>query len=294
MTTTSTTVIGIIGGSGVYSIDGLTNTEWRSIDSSFGAPSDQLMFGEFQGQPLVFLPRHGRGHKIPPSEINYRANVDVLKRAGVTEIISVSAVGSLREDLKPGMFVIVDQFIDRTFAREKSFFGTGCVAHVSMAHPTCNRLAAHIQAAARESGIEAVRGGTYLVMEGPQFSSLAESELYRGWKCDVIGMTNMPEAKLAREAEICYASVAMVTDYDCWHPNHDDVTVDQIIAVVTANAEKARTLVRASVPRLATDANRHHCNCQSALTHALITAPEARDPILMKKLDAVAGRVLKK
>lgn len=292
--TTSSTVIGIIGGSGVYSIDGLTNTEWRSVESVFGAPSDQLMFGEFHGQPMVFLPRHGRGHKIPPSEINYRANIDALKRAGVTEIISVSAVGSLRDDLKPGMFVIVDQFIDRTFAREKSFFGTGCVAHVSMAHPTCNRLAEHIQTAARDSGIEAVRGGTYLVMEGPQFSSLAESELYRSWKCDVIGMTNMPEAKLAREAEICYASVAMVTDYDCWHPNHDDVTVDQIIAVITANAEKARTLVRASVPRLAADPDRQNCSCQSVLTHALITAPEARDPALIDKLDAVAGRVLRK
>ena len=286
-------VIGIIGGSGVYSIDGLANTEWRSIASPFGTPSDQLLFGDFQGQQMVFLPRHGRGHRIPPSEINYRANIDAMKRAGVTEIISVSAVGSLREHLKPGMFVIVDQFIDRTFARQKSFFTTGCVAHVSMAHPTCNRLGLHIEAAAREAGIEAVRGGTYLVMEGPQFSSLAESELYRAWNCDVIGMTNMPEAKLAREAEICYASVAMVTDYDCWHPNHDDVTVDQIIRVVVANAEKARTLVRASVPRLTADGGRLQCSCQSALTHALITAPEARDPLLLKQLEAVAGRVLK-
>lgn len=293
MASTPAPVIGIIGGSGVYNIDGLTNTEWRSVASPFGAPSDQLLFGDFQGQPMVFLPRHGRGHRIPPSEINYRANIDALKRAGAKEIISVSAVGSLREHLKPGMFVIVDQFIDRTFAREKSFFGTGCVAHVSMAHPTCERLGAHLEAAAREAGIEAVRGGTYLVMEGPQFSSLAESELYRSWNCDVIGMTNMPEAKLAREAEICYCSVAMVTDYDCWHPNHDDVTVDQIIAVVVANAERARTLVRASVPRLAADGGRLKCSCQSALTHALITAPEARDPQLIKKLDAVAGRVLK-
>ncbi len=293
MTSALTPVIGIIGGSGVYNIDGLTNTEWRSVESPFGAPSDQLLFGDFQGQPMVFLPRHGRGHKIPPSEINYRANIDALKRAGVTEIISVSAVGSLREHLRPGMFVIVDQFIDRTFAREKTFFGTGCVAHVSMAHPTCDRLGVHLEAAAREAGIEAVRGGTYLVMEGPQFSSLAESELYRSWNCDVIGMTNMPEAKLAREAEICYCSVAMVTDYDCWHPNHDDVTVDQIIAVVVTNAERARTLVRAGVPRLAADRARLTCSCQSALNHALITAPEARDPGLIKKLDAVAGRVLK-
>lgn len=293
MAPTSTPVIGIIGGSGVYNIDGLTNTEWRRVESPFGSPSDQLLFGDFQGQPMVFLPRHGRGHKIPPSDINYRANIDALKRAGVTEIISVSAVGSLREHLKPGMFVIVDQFIDRTFAREKTFFGTGCVAHVSMAHPTCDRLGVHLEAAAREAGIEAVRGGTYLVMEGPQFSSLAESELYRSWNCDVIGMTNMPEAKLAREAEICYCSVAMVTDYDCWHPNHEDVTVDQIIAVVMANAEKARALVRASVPRLTADGGRLQCGCQSALAHALITAPEARDPQLIKKLDAVAGRVLK-
>lgn len=293
MRSTSTPVIGIIGGSGVYNIDGLANTEWRSVESSFGAPSDQLLFGDFQGQPMVFLPRHGRGHKTPPSEINYRANIDALKRAGVTEIISVSAVGSLREHLKPGMFVIVDQFIDRTFAREKSFFGTGCVAHVSMAHPTCSRLGAHVEAAARQGGIEAVRGGTYLVMEGPQFSSLAESELYRSWNCDVIGMTNMPEAKLAREAEICYCSVAMVTDYDCWHPNHDDVSVDSIIAVVVANAERARGLVKASIPLLRSDSQRLRCSCQTALTHALITAPEARDPQLVKKLDAVAGRVLK-
>ncbi|MBU3724185.1 MAG: S-methyl-5'-thioadenosine phosphorylase [Burkholderiaceae bacterium] len=285
-------VIGVIGGSGVYNIDGLSNTEWRSVESAFGEPSDQLLFGDFHGQAMVFLPRHGRGHRIPPSEINYRANIDALKRAGVTEIISVSAVGSLREHLKPGMFVIVDQFVDRTFAREKSFFTTGCVAHVSMAHPTCSRLGDHIAAAATEIDVQAVRGGTYLVMEGPQFSSLAESELYRSWNCDVIGMTNMPEAKLAREAEICYASVAMVTDYDCWHPNHDDVTVDQIIAVVMANAEKARNLVRASVPRLAADARRLRCACQSALTNALITAPEARDPVLLEKLQAVAGRVL--
>ncbi|MDO8413846.1 MAG: S-methyl-5'-thioadenosine phosphorylase, partial [Gallionellaceae bacterium] len=218
-------ILGIIGGSGVYDIDGLTNKHWDTVSSPFGASSDQLLFGELNGQQLVFLPRHGRGHKIPPSEINFRANIDALKRAGVTDVISVSAVGSLREHLQPGMFVIVDQFIDRTFARNKSFFGSGLVAHVSMAHPVCSRLGKHIEAAAREAGIAALRGGTYLVMEGPQFSSLAESELYRTWNCDVIGMTNMPEAKLAREAEICYATVAMVTDYDCWHPHHDDVTV---------------------------------------------------------------------
>ncbi|WP_245537327.1 5'-methylthioadenosine phosphorylase [Thiocystis violascens] len=235
---------------------------------------------------------HGRGHKIPPSEINYRANIDVLKRAGVTEVISVSAVGSLREHLRPGMFVIVDQFIDRTFDRVKSFFGTGLVAHVSMAHPVCNRLGDHIEAAAREAGIEVARGGTYLVMEGPQFSSLAESELYRSWNCDVIGMTNMPEAKLAREAELCYATVAMVTDFDCWHPNHDDVTVDAIVKVLLANADNARGLVKTLAPRLHADTDAAACGCRSTLEHALITPPEARDPELVGRLDAVAGRLL--
>ena len=286
-------VLGIIGGSGVYDIEGLTNKRWERVNSPFGEASDELLFGELNGQPMVFLPRHGRGHKIPPSEINFRANIDALKRAGATNVISVSAVGSLRENLHPGMFVIVDQFIDRTFARTKSFFGTGCVAHVSMAHPVCNRLGDHIEAAAREAGIEVARGGTYLVMEGPQFSSLAESELYRSWNCDVIGMTNMPEAKLAREAEICYATVAMVTDYDCWHPNHDDVTVDAIIKVLLANADNARSLVKKVAPRLHGDARAATCGCRSALEHALITAPEARDPEVIKRLDAVAGRVLR-
>ena len=286
-------VLGIIGGSGVYDIEGLTNKRWERVNSPFGEASDELLFGELNGQPMVFLPRHGRGHKIPPSEINFRANIDVLKRAGASNVISASAVGSLRENLHPGMFVIVDQFIDRTFARTKSFFGTGCVAHVSMAHPVCNRLGDHIEAAAREAGIEVARGGTYLVMEGPQFSSLAESELYRSWNCDVIGMTNMPEAKLAREAEICYATVAMVTDYDCWHPNHDDVTVDAIIKVLLANADNARSLVKKVAPRLHGDARAATCGCRSALEHALITAPEARDPEVIKRLDAVAGRVLR-
>lgn len=286
-------VIGIIGGSGVYTIEGLSNTRWEQISSPFGEPSDALLFGELGGQPIVFLPRHGRGHKLPPSEINYRANIDALKRSGVTDLIAVSAVGSLREHLRPGMFVIVDQFIDRTFAREKSFFGSGCVAHVSMAHPVCHRLGDHLEQAAKSLGLDAVRGGTYLVMEGPQFSSLAESELYRSWNCDVIGMTNMPEAKLAREAEICYASVAMVTDYDCWHPNHDDVTVDQIIAVVAANAARARSLVQQAIPLAAADVNGLSCACKTALNSAIVTAPEARDPGLIKRLDAVAGRVLK-
>lgn len=285
-------VLGIIGGSGVYDIEGLTNKRWERVNSPFGEASDELLFGELNGQQMVFLPRHGRGHKIPPSAINFRANIDALKRAGATDVISVSAVGSLREHLRPGMFVIVDQFIDRTFARVKSFFDTGLVAHVSMAHPVCNRLGDHIEAAAREAGIEVTRGGTYLVMEGPQFSSLAESELYRSWNCDVIGMTNMPEAKLAREAELCYATVAMVTDYDCWHPNHDDVTVDAIIKVLLANADNARSLVKKVAPRLCGDVKAAACSCRFALEHALITAPEGRDPEMVKRLDAVAGRLL--
>ena len=285
-------VLGIIGGSGVYDIDGLADKRWVKVASPFGEPSDELLCGELDGQAMVFLPRHGRGHRIPPSEINFRANIDALKRLGVTDVISVSAVGSLREHLHPGMFVIVDQFIDRTYARTKSFFGTGVVAHVSMAHPVCHRLGDHLEAGARESGIEVARGGTYLVMEGPQFSSLAESELYRTWNCDVIGMTNMPEAKLAREAEMCYATVAMVTDYDCWHPHHDDVTVEAIIKVLLANAEMARTLVKKVAPRVKQDHAAAGCGCRTALRHALITAPEARDPEMMKRLDAVAGRVL--
>ncbi len=285
-------VLGIIGGSGVYDIDGLAGKRWEKVASPFGEPSDELLCGELDGQAMVFLPRHGRGHRIPPSEINFRANIDALKRLGVTDIVSVSAVGSLREHLHPGMFVIVDQFIDRTFARNKSFFGTGLVAHVSMARPVCSRLGDHLEAATRAAGIDMARGGTYLVMEGPQFSSLAESELYRSWNCDVIGMTNMPEAKLAREAEICYATVAMVTDYDCWHPNHDDVTVDAIIKVLLANADKARAMVKQVAPRIRDDAHGVHCGCRSALGHALITAPEARDADMVRRLDAVAGRLL--
>jgi 5'-methylthioadenosine phosphorylase len=284
--------IGIIGGSGVYDIAGLENRQWVKVESPFGAASDELLFGELEGVQMAFLPRHGRGHKIPPSEVNYRANIDVLKRVGVTDVISVSAVGSLREDLPPGTFVIVDQFIDRTFAREKSFFGTGLVAHVSMAHPVCKRLGDHLEAAATAAGINAVRGGTYLVMEGPQFSTLAESELYRAWGCDVIGMTNMPEAKLAREAELCYATVAMVTDYDCWHPDHDHVTVEQIIKVLTQNADKARGLVKQAAPKIGYDSHAGDCHCRTALQHALITAPEARDAAMQEKLRAVAGRML--
>ncbi len=286
--------IGIIGGSGVYDIDGLENMHWRRIESPFGEPSDALLFGELNGQQLVFLPRHGRGHPVPPSDINFRANIDALKRAGVTDVISVSAVGSLREMLHPGTFVIIDQFIDRTYLRVKSFFGKGLVAHVSMAQPVCKRLGDHIETAAREAGITTVRGGTYLVMEGPQFSTFAESELYRSWSCDVIGMTNMPEAKLAREAELCYATVAMVTDYDCWHPHHDDVTVDAIIKVLRDNADKARTLLKRVAPLLRNDGGAAACSCRRALEHALITAPDARDPEMVKRLDAVAGRVLRK
>ena len=285
-------VIGVLGGSGVYDIDGLSGKRWVKVDSPFGEPSDELLFGELGGQRMVFLPRHGRGHRIAPSDINFRANIDALKRSGVTDLVSVSAVGSLREQLPPGTFVIVDQFVDRTFARNKSFFGTGLVAHVSMAHPVCRRLGDHVEAAAREAGIPVVRGGTYLVMEGPQFSTLAESELYRGWGCDVIGMTNMPEAKLAREAEICYTTVAMVTDFDCWHPGHDAVTVNQIVKVLLANADKARSLVRHATPRIAADSDAPACGCRHVLDHALITAPEARDPALIARLDAVAGRVL--
>jgi len=285
-------VVGVIGGSGLYEIDGLTNTRWQKIDSPFGDPSDELLFGELEGLQLVFLPRHGRGHRIPPSELNFRANIDALKRAGATEIISLSACGSFREDLAPGTFVIVDQFIDRTFARVKSFFGTGLVAHIGFGHPVCGRLGDALEESCKALGINIQRGGTYLTMEGPQFSTLAESEMYRSWGCDVIGMTNMPEAKLAREAEMCYATVAMVTDYDCWHPDHDHVTVEAIIKVLLDNADKGRALVKDVAPRLAGRAEICDHGCHRALETALITAPDARDPAMMKKLEAVAGRVL--
>lgn len=285
-------VIGIIGGSGLYEIDGLENVQWRKTESSFGEPSDELMFAELGGQKLVFLPRHGRGHRISPSELNFRANIDALKRTGVTEILSLSAVGSLREDLPPGTFVIVDQFIDRTFAREKSFFGTGLVAHVSMAEPVCSRLGDALASACTKAGVEAVRGGSYLAMEGPQFSSRAESELYRQWGCAVIGMTNMPEAKLAREAEMCYASIAMVTDFDCWHEGHEHVTVDAIIKVLANNADNARGLIKSVIPNLSGRSESCSAGCQTALDYAIITQPDARDPEMVEKLSAVAGRVL--
>ena len=286
-------VIGIIGGSGLYQIDGMTGVAWRRIKSPFGQPSDALCFGRLGDVELVFLPRHGRGHPIPPGEINYRANIDVLKRAGVTDLISLSAAGSFRENLPPGTFVLADQFIDRTHGRNSSFFGTGCVAHISMAHPVCSRLGGHLAAAGSAAAIKLVRGGTYLVMQGPQFSTLAESRLYRQWGCDVIGMTNMPEAKLAREAEICYATVAMVTDFDCWHPDHDHVSVDMIVATLLANADKAKALVKAAVPLIARAAAGCSQGCDHALDNALITAPQQRDLKLLKKLDAVAGRVLR-
>ena len=289
-------VLGIIGGSGLYEIDGLSNTRWQAFNTPFGAPSDELFLGELNGVQLVFLPRHGRGHKYSPSGINYRANIDAMKRAGVTDIVSLSACGSFRDELPPGTFVIVDQFIDRTLGRESSFFGDGLVAHVSMAEPVCGRLGDHLEAAARELGVNVVRGGTYLAMQGPQFSTKAESELYRSANIDVIGMTNMPEAKLAREAEICYATVAMVTDFDCWHPDHAHVQVQDIIKTLVANADHARSLVRAAAPRIAEGGGeRAPCphGCDRVLDVALITAPEARDPEMMQRLDAVAGRVLK-
>ena len=286
------TMIGIIGGSGLYQIDGLEGASWVKVKTPWGAPSDEVLVGRLDGIPMAFLPRHGRGHVHSPTDVPYRANIDAMKRLGVTDVISVSACGSFREAYAPGDFVIVDQFIDRTFAREKSFFGTGCVAHVSLAHPTCPRLGAACATAARATGITVHEGGTYLCMEGPQFSTLAESQMYRGWGCDVIGMTNMPEAKLAREAELCYASVAMVTDYDCWHPGHDAVDVAQVIAVLTGNAARARGMV-ARLPALL-GADRAPCphGCDRALDYALMTAPDRRDPALLAKLDAVAARVL--
>jgi 5'-methylthioadenosine phosphorylase len=287
------TMIGVIGGSGVYQIDGLEDAEWVEVQSPFGAPSDAVLTGRLGGVPMAFLPRHGRGHVHSPTSVPYRANIDALKRLGVTDVISVSACGSFREEMAPGDFVIVDQFIDRTFAREKSFFGPGLVAHVSVAHPTCPRLGAACAQAARAEGITVHEGGTYLAMEGPQFSSLAESKLYREvWGCDVIGMTNMPEAKLAREAELCYASVAMITDYDSWHPDHGSVDISDIVRVLTGNADKARALV-ARLPGLL-GGDRAPCphGCDRALDHAILTAPEKRDPAMVEKLSAVAGRVL--
>jgi 5'-methylthioadenosine phosphorylase len=286
-------VLGIIGGSGVYDIPGLEWAEWHKVESPWGAPSDELLFGRYAGVDLVFLPRHGRGHVQTPTTINYRANIDALKRAGVTDLISISACGSLKEELPPGTFVIVDQFIDRTFAREKTFFGPGFVAHVPMAHPVCPYLSTVLEEAAAQENIRHAKGGTYICMEGPQFSTLAESHLYRSWGCSVIGMTAMPEAKLAREAELPYALVAMVTDYDCWHPEHEHVTVDAVIKVIHANAANARKLVCAMATRLGPERSPSPIGIENVLDVAVMTAPEKRDPKLIAKLDAVAGRILK-
>ena len=287
------TMIGVIGGSGIYEIDGLENAQWGAVESPWGAPSDEILTGRLNGVKMAFLPRHGRGHVHSPSTVPYRANIDALKRLGVTDIIAVSACGSFREEMAPGDFVIVDQFIDRTFAREKSFFGTGCVGHVSVAHPTCGRLGEACFEAAKSAGVTVHNGGTYLAMEGPQFSSVAESKMYReSWNADVIGMTNMPEAKLAREAEICYASVAMITDFDSWHPDHGAVDISEIIKVLTGNADKARTLVKGLPGRLGGPRTTCPHGCDHALEYAIMTAPDARDPALVAKLDAIAGRVL--
>jgi 5'-methylthioadenosine phosphorylase len=282
--------IGILGGSGLYAMDALEEAQWIAVDTPWGAPSDDLLVGRLHGVRFVFLPRHGRGHRIPPSQVNARANVDALKRAGCTDLVAISAVGSLREELAPGRFVVVDQFIDRTFAREKSFFGPGLVAHVSMADPVCPRLSALLAAAADSTGASVVRGGTYLAMEGPQFSSRAESELYRSWGCDVIGMTGMPEAKLAREAELPYALVGMVTDYDCWRRGEEAVEVAAIFAQLTANAGRARDMVEAFARAL--PAERAASPIDRVLDSAIVTAPESRDPAMLAKLDAVCGRIL--
>ncbi len=286
------TMIGVIGGSGVYQIDGLEGASWVKVKSPWGKPSDEVLVGRLGGIPIAFLPRHGRGHVHAPSDVPYRANIDALKRLGCTDLIAVSAVGSLREDYRPGDFVLVDQYIDRTFARPKSFFGAGCVAHVGFSHPTCPRLSAHCAQAARQAGVTVHEGATYMAMEGPQFSTLAESRLYRSWGADVIGMTGMPEAKLAREAELCYASVAMVTDYDCWHPGHDAVDVAAVIRTLTANAGNARALVAALPALLGPDRAPCPHGCDRALDMALMTAPDKRDLDLLAMLDAVAGRVL--
>ena len=284
-------ILGIIGGSGLYDIDGLMNKKWVKVNSIFGEPSDEILFAELDGLEIRFLPRHGRGHLLTPSNINYKANIEALKKIGVTEIISISAVGSLREDYVPGDFVLVDQFVDKTHSRESTFFQKGLVAHVSMAHPVCSRNGRHILEAAKHESIKIHKKGTYLVMEGPQFSTKAESEIYRKWECDVIGMTNMPEAKLAREAEICYTSVAMVTDFDCWHPNHENVTVDAIIKVLTENAINAKKLIKCFVPFIINDNNSGTCTCKKSLDNAIITSPEMRSKEVMDKLSSILTRL---
>ena len=282
--------IGILGGSGLYAIDALEEAQWIAVETPWGAPSDELLIGRIGGVKFVFLPRHGRGHRLSPTSVNYRANIDALKRAGCTDVLAISAIGSLREELPPGTFVAVDQFVDRTFAREKSFFGSGMVAHVSMADPVCERLTALAAAAAEAAGATVADGGTYLAMEGPQVSTRAESELYRMWGCDVIGMTGMPEAKLAREAELPYALIGMVTDYDCWRAGEEAVEVSAIIAQLHANADAARRLV-VELARMLPE-ERPPSPIDTNLDTALITAPDARDPAALVKLDAICARVL--
>jgi len=292
MTEPSVPVVGVIGGSGLYELAALAGAVPERVTSPFGEPSAELRRGEIGGVEVVFLPRHGRGHVHPPGEVPYRANLDALKRAGVTDVLSLSACGSLRDDLAPGTFVVVDQFVDRTAGRERSFFGSGLVAHVSLADPVCARVGDVLEAEGRARGLPVVRGGTYLAIEGPQFSTRAESELFRSWGCSVIGMTNLPEARLAREAELCYATLAMVTDYDCWHDAQASVSVDEIVRVLGENADAATGLMERVVPRLAGRPAPCPHGCDRALESALITPPEARDPEVVKRLDAVAGRVL--
>ncbi len=288
----SRALIAVIGGSGVYDLPELKHRRWEAVSSPFGEPSDDFLFGEVSDVPVVFVPRHGRGHVLSPSAINFRANIDALKRCGVEDVISLSAVGSLDEALAPGTFVLVDQFVDRTTKRESSFFGRGCVAHVSLAHPVSDEMISFIERAGNDVGLQCRRGGTYLAMEGPQFSTYAESQLYRSWGCQVIGMTNMPEARLAREAELCYASVCMVTDYDCWHPSHGSVTVADVVRVMDENSRNAQRLIARAIPLLAGAADRKSWAARRSLDNAIITAPEKRDPKVVAMLDAVAGRVL--
>ena len=286
--------IGIIGGSGIDELEELRGAQWKPVSSPFGNTSDKLLFGEINSVPIVFLPRHGRGHKLTPTAINYRANIDALKRVGVTDLISLSAVGSLKEEYEPGNFVLVDQFIDRTFSREKTFFGEGCVAHVSFSHPISSRLQKALHNTCEELGLRSHLGGTYICMEGPQFSTLAESTLYRSWGCDVIGMTNMPEAKLAREAELPYATVAMVTDYDCWHPEHEAVSVESVIKVIEKNRDNANLLVKNVLPRIKVRPEEDIQGGDRALDFAIVTSPDSRTPEMVARLDAIAGRVLQK
>ena len=288
------TCVGIIGGSGLYDLKSLQNTKWIDVSTPWGDPSDQILSGEINNLQIYFLPRHGRGHYHSPSTVPYKQNIYALKKLGVTNILSVSACGSLREDLDPGDFVLVDQFIDRTYLREKSFFGKGCVAHVSLAHPTCNNFSKVIFEIGKKLEIKIQLGGTYMTMEGPQFSTLAESKLYKdNWKCDVIGMTNMPEAKLAKEAEICYTSLSMVTDFDCWHPDHDSVEVSDIIETLTNNSSKAQRIIETLPEFLKSNKDLCSLGCNNALDNAIITAPEKRDPKVLKTLDVLLQRLNK-